>query len=287
MARMSYLDFQMHERMQEMRCMGESRHMAKKEYREMKNEQNTNNRTVGIHSYATYSAYKQTSIEFIKYIRQNYKEIKDISKIKKEHVIDYIKIRQEHGQSPYTISKHMAALNKLLNMDVTKKEAGIHKRTYRNIKRSRGEKDHDKKYNPNNYREQIVFAKATGCRRESVLKVKVENFVLDKEGNPYKVFLKEKGGRERYATILNQYKQEIKEIIKNKEKGRPIFSTYTKKIDNHAFRAEYARKRYEELIKEKGKDDKNFRGFDSECLKILTRDLGHNRLDVVIYHYLR
>ena len=59
MARMSYLDYQMHSRMQEMDCIGESRHKAKAEYREILNEKNIHNRTVGIHSFKTYDAYKQ------------------------------------------------------------------------------------------------------------------------------------------------------------------------------------------------------------------------------------
>ena len=79
----------------------------------------------------------------------------------------------------------------------------------------------------------------------------------------------------------------VVELLKGKEDGKPMFERYTKKIDNHAFRGEYARKRYQELIKEKGSDAKDYRGYDSDVLRKLTKDLGHNRLDVVVYHYLR
>ncbi len=52
----------------------------------------------------------------------------------------------------YTISKDMAALNKLFNTHICKKDAGIKSRSYKDITRSRGEKAHDKKYNPDNYK---------------------------------------------------------------------------------------------------------------------------------------
>ena len=285
MARMSKMDYQMHCRMQEMLCLNESRHKAKQEYKEMTGE-NKSNRTIGIHSYKTYNAYKQTSIEFIRYIRQESKEIKDISAIKEEHVIDYLKHRQDDGKTAHTISKDMAALNKLFNFKVTKADAGIKERSYKDITRSRDVREHDFKYNPDNYKEQITIAKSCGCRRESVLKIKPDDF-LWKDGLPFSVHLTEKGGKERDATLLEEYRSLVKEILEDKDKGTPIFEKYTRKIDNHAFRREYAQNRYKELAEEKGFDAKDYRGYDREVLGKLTRDLGHNRLDVVIYNYLK
>lgn len=247
--------------------------------------EHANNRTVGIHSYKTYTAYKQTSMAFIKYMRNDHKEVKDIVDIKREHVIEYLQTRQNEGKSSYTISKDMAALNKLLFLEVTKKDAGIKKRTYKDVTRSRLPRKHDGKYNPSNYKEQILFAKSTGCRRQSILKVTPEDFVW-KEGLPVSVGLLEKGGKERYATILKESRDELKSIIESKNVKGLLFQKYTKKIDNHAFRAEYAKSRYIEILSNRY-DKKDYRGFDKEVLRVLTKDLGHNRLDVVVYHYLR
>ncbi|MDR5659864.1 phage integrase N-terminal SAM-like domain-containing protein [Serpentinicella sp. ANB-PHB4] len=268
MPRMSYLDYQMHERMEEMKCIGQSRHKAKEEYRQAVNEKSFN-RTVGIHSYKTYDAYKQTSKEFIKYIRAEYKDIKNISQISKGHIIEYLQIRQEQGKSMYTVSKDMAALNKLFNTNITKKEANIDQRSYKYITRSRENTENDRKYNPDNYRYQMLVAKATGCRRESILKIKPENFITGENNLPEKVHLKEKGGKERYATILKEHREELKEFLKDKKEGETLFNRYTKKIDNHAFRAEYAKERYKELVNEKGEDKKDYRGFDKKCLEKL------------------
>jgi len=286
MARMSKMDYQMHLRMEKMKNIGESRHQAKQEYKEMLHiGEHANNRTVGIHSYKTYTAYKQTSMAFIKHMRNDHKEVKDITDIKREHVIEYLQTRQNEGKSSYTISKDMAALNKLLFLGVTKKDAGIKKRSYKDVTRSRISRDHDGKYNPSNYKEQILFAKSSGCRRQSVLKVTPEDFVWN-DGLPVSVRLLEKGGKERYATILINSRVELKSIIESKNTSEPLFRNYTKKIDNHAFRAEYAKNRYQEIMGIR-LDKQDYRGFDKEALRVLTKDLGHNRLDVVVYHYLR
>jgi site-specific recombinase XerD len=121
MARMSKMDYQLHCRMQEMFCPNVSRHQAKTEYKEMMGNKATHNRTIGIHSYKTYDAYKQTSIEFVRYMRNEHKDIKDINQIKENHVIDYLRYRQDNEKSAYTISKDMAALNKLFNFYKKKK----------------------------------------------------------------------------------------------------------------------------------------------------------------------
>ena len=285
MARMSKMDYQLHCRMQEMFCPNVSRHQAKTEYKEMMGNKATHNRTIGIHSYKTYDAYKQTSIEFVRYMRNEHKDIKDINQIKENHVIDYLRYRQDNEKSAYTISKDMAALNKLFNFYITKKDARIQQRTYKDITRSRKPRENDRKYNPNNYKDQILFAKASGCRRESVLRVKPENFVWE-NGLPVKVQLKEKGGTEREAHMICNYQEDIKRILLGKELDKPLFTKYTKMIDNHAFRSEYSKSRYTEIFGER--EDKNgYKGYDKNALKILTKDLGHNRLDVVVYNYLR
>ncbi len=70
-----------------------------------------------------------------------------------------------------------------------------------------------------------------------------------------------------------------------------LFSKYTKKIDNHAFRAEYARERYAELVQQKkDKGDEilnNYRNYVRQIFRLVSNDLGHCRVSVVVEHYLR
>jgi hypothetical protein len=62
-----------------------------------------------------------------------------------------------------------------------------------------------------------------------MLKVYPENFTFGKDGLPNSVHLKEKGGRERNATIVVEYRQILKEYLEGKKEGIPLFAKYTKK----------------------------------------------------------
>ena len=311
--------YQLNERLKSLQRFGQSKHSAKYEYRreqESKGEKWNPAYAKGIFFYKTYSAYKQTVMEMAAWIKKEHPEIKTLAGVKKEHAIKYLQYRQNDGKSAYTLSKDMSAINKIFCTGLTKKEAGLINRSYKNVTRSRGEKPNDKKYNPKNYTNQITFAKATGCRRESILggqyQVKACSLWQDSKGNVF-VSLIEKGGKFRNAPVLERYKADIKQIVPNVPIRTPhssialeehifkelyrnsaqevLFDKYTEKIDNHAFRAEYARERYEELVqikKEQGEEIlQNYRGYDRDCLRQVSQDLGHNRLSVVVEHYMR
>ena len=91
-------------------------------------------------------------------MKSNHKEIKDISTVKQEHVLESLEHRQDNGLSTLTTIKDMVALNKLFNLSITKKMANIKQRSYKDITRSRGPKAHDTRYNPDNYKDQIIVA---------------------------------------------------------------------------------------------------------------------------------
>ena len=110
-----------------------------------------------------------------------------------------------------------------------------------------------------NYEEQIIFAKATGCRRQKLCTIKPEDFIFDENGQVVAVNIyRDKGGRSRTVTVLKKYRKILTEIVKNKPLGKSLFDKYTKMIDNHAFRSEYAIERYKELLEEKKRDDKDY-----------------------------
>ncbi len=67
----------------------------------------------------------------------------------------------------------------------------------------------------------------------------------------------------------------------------PLFQSYTKEINNHAYRREYAEERYREILKEKGREDRqDYRGYDLEVCRELSKDLGHYRESVVVDSYI-
>jgi hypothetical protein len=313
------LIYQLTERLKSLQRFGQSKHTAKAAYRrkqEAHGEKWNPAFAEGIYSYNTYYAYKQTAVEFANWAKKELPGVKRVDCFTKEHIIKYLQERQTTGKSAYTVSKDMSALNKTFNFGICKKEAGLKTRSYKDVTRSRLERQNDKKYNPRNYTKQIIFAKASGCRRESVLGGKYQvaacSFWRDSRGNVF-VSLIEKGGKFRNAPILEKYKMEIEKMVPKiptrtqyqslameafrfkelyRKSGQEcLFSKYTKKIDNHAFRAEYARERYSELIQQKrslGEEIlKNYRMYDREILHLLSKSLGHDRISVVVEHYLR
>ena len=288
------LGIQLHERMEELNRIGQTKHDKKIMVQQFaKNNDLYVNplKNDGIYSYNTYNAYKQTSIEFTRWLQQTHPDVKNINQITFNHAKEYLSYRQDSGKSKWTVDKDMAALNKVLKLEMTKKEIGLARKSYKESVRSRKDAKMDKKYNPEKYKDQITVAKATGIRRQSMLKISPENFIFDRNGVVISVKVKEKGGKTRIAKILDVYKQDVTNIINQsiKEKGmsEKLFDKYTSKIDNHAFRGEYARNLYQELIDKQGFNKADVQGYDSNVLKTVSRNLGHERISVVIQHYLR
>lgn len=311
------LKYQIAQRFNALNRIGESKHQAKQALRTASENAKVPwnpAKADGIFSVKTMEGYRQTAQEFSGWLKANHPEIRDINNVTKEHSIAYLQHRQEQGKSPWTVSKDMSALNKVFNLNVTKKEAGLRERSYKTTTRSRMERNHDHKYNSKNYVRQIAFAKSFGCRRESILggQYQVKDVSLFKHNDKIYASFIEKGGRyreapclspmqptiqkmfpniqERELTPLKQLqtvgKEQFKEIYANSEGGY-LFDKYTTKIDNHAFRHEYARELLQEISEAINYSEGKYRGYDKEILREVSEALGHSRLSVVVEHYLR
>lgn len=294
----------MHDKMQELNRIGKSKHEAKKHYRATHENANPA-KTAGIHSIKTYEVYKQVSVQFVDWLKQNHANIRHMDDISSDVVIQYLQFRRDQGLSAWTLSRDMSALNKLLDKEITKKEAQLPERSYKKTTRSREERAYDKKYNPENYRPQIEVAKSFGLRRESILGGDYqlrEGSIFKHDGKIYAAVI-EKGGRFRNAPCLESMKDTIEKHFPNiKERdlytkeefkraydefGNHLFDRYTSKIDNHAFRHEYARNLYEQIEKDYSDLKSDYRGYDERILREVSEALGHSRPSVVVEHYLR
>ena len=308
------LNHQINQRMQSMKCMGESRHIARQEAKE--NLGYENNRTVGIHSYKTYEAYQSTSKQFTLWAKETGQGLRNIEDVKEQHIKDFIKDRYEEGYSAHTYSKDLAALNKIFNTHITKADCDVANRSYKDITNNREMKEHHNHINYNNYSSEIAVVQATGMRRSNVEKVTPNTFNYKEDGTPYQIRLcdersqggsdwSEKGGRDRIVDIPEQYQERIKEIIDyHKEQGKlentPLFEHIPSRLGTHRFRQEFAETTYNNYINQHGEgtmkvsdvlenshsQSTTYRGYDVGALKHTTEQLGHNRLDVVVYNYL-
>ena len=125
---------------------------------------------------------------------------------------------------------------------------------------------------------------------------------------PGKVFAAviEKGGRFRNVEGREDMQKQIKEHFNLRELsrvfsekgfkeayytgklGKNLFERYTTKIDNHAMRREYAQKKYLELEAKLQIPKKDYyQQYDKRAINEVSKQLGHNRLRVIVEHYLR
>ena len=292
-------------------CIGQSKHEAKEIYRaecEARGEKWNPAKAKGIHSIATMRAYEQTAKEFTTWVKANHPAVKNINQIEPEHMKSYLLHRQEQGLSAWTTSKDMAALNKIFDTNLTKREIGLRERSYNDTTRSRAERMHDNEVNRANYQAQIDIASAFGLRRESICggQYQLKDVSIYKLASDDKLYAAviEKGGRYRVAPCLKNHQKhletrypqiEVKDKHMDKEGFKAIykasenvlFEKYPHRIDNHELRHQYARELYQELVERKGYADANYRGYDEQILRVVSKALGHSRPSVVVEHYLR
>ncbi|HEY5589313.1 MAG TPA: hypothetical protein VIK86_10235, partial [Candidatus Paceibacterota bacterium] len=108
-----------------------------------------------------------------------------------------------------------------------------------------------------------------------------------------------KGGRGRTVHPLREKWDVVIEAKENAEKMgcETVFGKVSSAMDVHSYRSTFAQNKYEEAIKDlkaSGKEikldyicrDGSGRRYSKIALTIVSHDLGHSRLDVVVKHYL-
>lgn len=123
----------------------------------------------------------------------------------------------------------------------------------------------------------------------------------------------EKGGKSRNAYVIKNNQTDITAFVDKhlKEYGNtPFWNKVNKNLNAHWYRAEYANTLYKDLLNAstKGLDyfdgykeyfidsakltqatsgrRKTTKGYDTQCLAMVSQNLGHNRIDVVYTNYL-
>ena len=209
---------------------------------------------------------------------------------------------------PWTVSRDLSAINKAMGFSLSKGEVGLRQRKKSEITRSREETANDRR-RFSKYQEQIIVAKACGCRRASITRITPNDCVRNSRGQVVGIRLVEKGGKERVAPVLNEYKDRVTSIVdRAQEASRPLFTAYDSHIDNHRFRAEYCAALLRQLEQEEaqgkpwfggdlspqnyihlsGRDKRcgdTYRGHPTQVVAAVSGAMGHNRLEIVFSHY--
>lgn len=248
---------------------GESKHQAKKIEIERAHAQEKTGFGVaprGIFSIVTKASYTQTCLEFARWASKRGIRYKEEAY---DLVPEYIQYRVDRGYSPWTILKDRCALRKVYQDPNLAAEIEIPRRQLDHIKRSRYAVKMDKHFSSNNHEDLVSFAQGTGLRRHELQAV-TKNDVVEKDGHVYVLVRSGKGGKSREVKVLDRFADTVREIAKKATDDGPLFSRIPRAMDVHSYRREYAQERTREAD-------------ESE----VTKDLGHNRVDVLRMHYLR
>lgn len=255
------LGHQFHNALENKKKIGESRHKAK--------EQGVAHE--GIYSYKTYDAYKNSSKQFVKWLKSEYPNIRYLNQIDKDICKQYIKYREQSGCTAYTYSQDMAMISKTLGISLNKRECGVATRKLSNIKKNKT----DNGFRTSSGAVESIL-RGTGLRRNELANLKVKNLII--EGNKVVGVLVRKGakgGKTREVQVRKEYQECIYKLVEGFESDSKVFDReIPKNLQAHRYRAEYAQNMYKELV-ELGRNDP---------LQDLTENMGHNRKSVLIYY---
>ncbi|WP_101697018.1 hypothetical protein [Clostridium minihomine] len=276
----------------------------------VKNDLTNSNRSEGIHSIRTADTYRSIANNFAGYLKSQ--GVRNIAEIQRDHIAGYMESRSK--LSSYTHSKDLSAINKLLDTRYNVKDFGLQSRSYQAIVNNRGLAQRDTSDALRN-REQLQFVRSTGIRRQSVAVITPNQAIWDRNGQVIGFHVTEKGGRERNCLVLKQDRTVITELVQERQQKDGATVQMFQQVDSnanpHYCRREYAQQLYKDLQQAKAQEQDyysglrncfinqaNFeraisrynhevvRGYERDILAEVSQNMGHNRIDVILYHYL-
>jgi integrase len=125
----------------------------------------------------------------------------------------------------------------------------------------------DQHFDESKHQDLVDFCQATGLRRHELVAVTPLDVYWQNE--KLIAYVRQgKGGKAREVTVLQGTELRLLQIIEGRPPGKPIFAKIPTTMDVHSYRAQYAAARLEQ----------------AEIIEV-SRDLGHNRTDVIRGHY--
>ena len=259
-----------------------------------------------IYSYGTFRVYMRHCNYFTKWCGQVY-HCKTLEQCR-VYVDDWLLHQQEQGYSAYTVKLQASALAKLYGCS-TKDFIKTNPRRRADIMRSRGKASRDSHFSEKNHADLVLFCKATGLRRRELSLLTGDKLVIDRTNRYIRIDRGGKGGRKRYAPIIGNT-DEVNRIIEMMQNAyfKKVFEKIPNGADIHGYRADYAVRLYKlvarniekipfDRIHAKNntryqsdvyvcKKDRKGVLLDKYALRIVSKALGHNRINVVAEHYL-
>lgn len=248
-----------------------------------------------IYSKNTFETYKRQSRYFADWLEKNYPDVKTIEQAR-EYVDKYLLYLIEVGKKPCSIATTKAALVKVYQTDASA-FVETPARTRASITRSRLDVAQDSHISEKTEARLSRFTSATGLRRAEMLKITSDDLFFENGKAYLNVTRGTKGGKSRIVEIVGLSDGDTKDIVEwiQGQKGR-LFPHITKHYDNHHYRSVYARRVYDRYARREKdipqseryvmRKDRAGEVFDKLAMAVTSKNLGHNRIDVIAQSYL-
>jgi len=281
------------ERLDSLMAIGVSRFQAKQAKRATALDGGWTVSTGKIHSHITRKVYQQRVLAFINWARTNHgiTRLAWLDERADDLVTQYLTEHVVADRSAYTLQTERAALRLFFGNWSLAAAVGIPTRTRTTITRSRGPASHDRHFQPAHWQAHIRFAQACGLRRAELRDLRVRDVYTADDGTLFVHVKNGKGGRPREVPVLPGHEQEVLTVVQGRVPHEKVFDHIPRHMDVHSYRRDSAQRRYlqhapgQALPPGEGRlrrDD-----YDPAAAQQVSWALGHNRLDVVLRHYLR
>jgi len=279
------------DRLESKMAIGQSRYAAKQAIREQGKAWSVSDEK--IHSFKTRSDYQEHSIRFVKWARETYHvtQLAQLDLRAGELVSAYLRIQIAEGKSPSTLMARRSAFRMLFSDRTLARDVKLPVRSREKITRSRGPVAHDKHFQPANWQPLMNFLRATGLRRQELRDLRVRDIYRGHDGYAYVHVESGKGGRQREVQALPGHDQDVFAVVEGRDPDEKVFGRIPRHLDVHSLRREFAQALYlhyapgRQLPPATGRLKRT--DYDRAAAERVTWALGHNRVDVVLRHYIR
>ncbi|HZU65923.1 MAG TPA: tyrosine-type recombinase/integrase [Ktedonobacteraceae bacterium] len=281
------------ERLDTLMAIGESRFQAKQAQRAASPDGGWTVSTGKIHSHTTRKVYQQQVLAFINWARTNHgiTRLAWLDERADELATQYLTEHVVADRSAYTLQTERAALRLFFGDWSLAATVMIPRRTRTTITRSRGPATYDRHFQPANWQMHIRFAQACGLRRAELRDLRVRDVYTADDGTLFVHVKNGKGGKAREVPVLSGHEEEVLSVVQGRAPHEKVFDHIPKHMDVHSYRRDSAQRRYLQqapgLALPPVEGRLRHEDYDSAATQEVSWALGHNRLDVVLRHYLR
>jgi integrase len=274
-------------------AIGQSRFQAKQAQRAASAEAGWTISTGKIHSHTTRKVYQQHILAFINWARTTH-GITRLARLEEradELVTEYLAAHVAARRSAYTLQAERAALRLFFGNWSLAVAVDIPRRTRTTITRSRGPATHDRHFQPAHWQAHIRFAQACGLRRAELRDLRVRDVYTADDGTLFVHVKNGKGGKAREVPVLPGHEQDVLAVVQGRGPNEKVFDHIPRHMDVHSYRRDSAQRRYLQQAPDQALPSVEGRlrrdDYDPAATQQVSWALGHNRLDVVLRHYLR